>query len=566
MYSNKEQVNILTALLVAYGVKHAVVCPGSRNAPIVHNLNECPDITCYPVTDERSAGFYALGMALCEAEPVAVCVTSGTALLNLAPAVAEAYYQHVPLVVISADRPPQWIDQLDGQTLPQPDALGRFVARSVSLPEVSDLESHWYCNRLICEAMIETKRRCERPVHINVPLSEPLFQFDVEELPDEGTTIRCCGIIDLWDIDHCGLLADFWDAKRPMIVIGQNRETILKDDQIQHLMKHAVVLYEPLGSDLGTTHFDEVLYAMGEDESLLPDFVLYGGQVVSKRLKQFLRKATHADFWEISFDGQFHDTFMRTKGVLESCFSTVLLSLEDSLSDTKTWEDNFDKEFGELPDTSEFVNRWQKELDKVAQVTATTEPPYSQMAAVKLLEQQLDQSGITAIMHYANSTAVRLACIYSTSYVFCNRGVNGIEGSLSTAAGFSCVTECPVFCVIGDLSFLYDQNALWNQNLRGNFRILLLNNGKGGIFNMLKGLEQSPARDRFVAAEHHTTAEGICQQNDVAYLKATNMEEMQQGVDTLLHIESGRPVLLEVLTNAEEDERVFKDYYRSLSI
>ena len=123
------------------------------------------------------------------------------------------------------------------------------------------------------------------------------------------------------------------------------------------------------------------------------------------------------------------------------------------------------------------------------------------------------------------------------------------------------MTEEKVFCVIGDLSFFYDQNALWNQNLRGNFRILLLNNGKGGIFNMLKGLEQSPARDRFVAAQHQTSAEGICQQNNVVYLKATNMEEMQQGIDTLLYIEANRPVLLEVFTDAEEDERAFRAYY-----
>ena len=564
MYSNKENVNILTALLVAHGIRHAVVCPGSRNSPIVHNLNECPDIACYPVTDERSAGFYALGMALCEAEPVAVCVTSGTALLNLAPAVAEAWYQHVPLVVISADRPPQWIDQLDGQTLPQSDALGRFVARSVSIPDVTDVESHWYCNRLINEALLEATGRRELPVHINVPLSEPLFQFDVEELPDEGTTIRRCGIIDLWDIDHCGLLADFWAAKRPMIVIGQNRETILKDDQIQHLMKHAVVLYEPLGSDIGTTHFDEVLYAMGEDESLLPDFVLYGGQVVSKRLKQFLRKATHADFWELSLDGQLHDTFMCTKGVLESGFSNVLMWLEAAVSDTKTWEDNLDKQFGELPDTSEFVNRWQKELSRVSLIAENAHPSYSQMATVKRFEQQLNQSDIPAIIHYANSAAIRLANIYASHYVYCNRGVNGIDGSLSTAAGFSCVTDYRVFCVIGDLSFFYDQNALWNQNLKGNFRILLLNNGKGGIFNMLKGLEQSPARDSFVAASHQTSAEGVCQQNHVVYLRADDMEQMQKGIDSLISLESDRPVLLEVFTDASEDESAYRLYFKQL--
>lgn len=136
MYSDKENVNILTALLVAHGVRHAIVCPGSRNAPIVHNLDACPSIKCYPVTDERSAGFYALGIALETRRPTVVCVTSGTALLNLASAVAEAYYQHVPLVVVSADRPLQWIDQLDGQTLPQGDALGRFVRKAVTLPMI----------------------------------------------------------------------------------------------------------------------------------------------------------------------------------------------------------------------------------------------------------------------------------------------------------------------------------------------------------------------------------------------------------------------------------------------
>ena len=189
------------------------------------------------------------------------------------------------------------------------------------------------------------------------------------------------------------------------------------------------------------------------------------------------------------------------------------------------------------------------------------------MAAVKYFEKRLSNMEEDYFVHYANSSAVRLSNIYAKHYVYCNRGVNGIDGSLSTAAGFSVVSDDDkVFCVIGDLSFFYDQNALWNQNLRGNFRILLMNNGKGGIFNMLKGLEQSPARDKFVAAEHHTSAEGICQQNNVKYLKATNMAEMQQGIDTLLNIESTRPVLLEVFTDASEDERVFRDYYRSVKI
>ena len=191
-----------------------------------------------------------------------------------------------------------------------------------------------------------------------------------------------------------------------------------------------------------------------------------------------------------------------------------------------------------------FVQKWEGLLAQARQQVETCELPYSQAAAVKYFEAR--RGGQT--VHYANSMAIRLANIYAKHPVFCNRGVNGIEGSLSTAAGFSCVTDEKVFCVIGDLSFFYDQNALWNRNLHGNFRILLINNGCGGIFSHLKGLEQSPARDKFVAAEHHATAEGNCQQNQVGYRKATNMEEMQQGIDWLLQTESEHPLLLEVLT------------------
>ena len=543
MYSNKENVNILTALLVAHGVHHAVVCPGSRNAPIVHNLNECPDIQCYPVTDERSAGFYALGMIQALHEPVVVCVTSGTALLNLAPAVAEAYYQHRPLVVISADRPAQWIDQLDGQTLPQPDALGRFVRRAVSLPEVQDEEQHWYCNRLVNEALIVS----DAPVHINVPISEPLFDFSVPTLPQERKIEWTPADISPAALSHVTRM--FFQAKRPMLISGQPMNPLL----------------------------DEAVSLVAGDENYVPDFVLYiGGAIVSKRVKRFLRGA--AQTWTVNRTGEVNDTFMNLTQVIQGDGEAVA----DHIRLMQTLEPH------------PFIQQWDELLQRVRQHADTYVPAYSQMATVKYFEQQLSSFHLppstfhlqpsTFHLHYSNSTAIRLANIYARHEVFCNRGVNGIEGSLSTAAGFSVISHhlppstfhlppstfhlppSLVFCVIGDLSFFYDQNALWNQNLRGNLRILLLNNGRGGIFNMLPGLEQSPARDSLVAASHHTSAEGICQQNDVVYLRAGNMDEMRQGVDTLLYIEADRPVLLEVFTNAEEDERVYRDYYRSLSI
>ena len=219
MYSNKENVNILTALLVEHGVRHAVVCPGSRNSPVVHNFNECPQIRCYPVTDERSAAFYALGMAQALQQPVAICVTSGTALLNLAPAVAEAYYQHVPMIVISADRPPMWIDQQDGQTLPQPDALGRLVKKAVTLPEPNDEAGHWYCNRLVNEAIISCTHQNRGPVHINIPISEPLFEYNVAGLPKERKIEIVPAEVPSQAMSHIGRM--FLLSKKPMLICGQ---------------------------------------------------------------------------------------------------------------------------------------------------------------------------------------------------------------------------------------------------------------------------------------------------------------------------------------------------------
>ena len=545
MFSNKENVNQLTALLVAHGVRHAVVCPGSRNAPIVHNLFACPSIRNFPVTDERSAGFYALGMAQATGQPVVVCVTSGTALLNLAPAVAEAWYQHLPLVVVSADRPEAWIDQLDGQTLPQPGALGRFVRRSVSLPE----GDAWHCNRLVNEALLDATADDPRPVHINVPISEPLFSFTVPSLPAVRRIIRTSPIRD-YDCLHTEFVDGLVAARRPMIVFGQTSPHDFEGIGVDILFSHVIVLHESLSAFPHVSHFDEVLFAenqgTGDGERLLPpDFIIHvGGTVVSKRLRQFLRRATDAQTWRISPSGDVEDTFQNLRGIVVGDAESVLQSLSHKLSHRRL-------------SSADYRRQWLAALLRASRKAADYQPAYSQMAAVKCFEQHFREG----IVHYANSTAVRLANIYAPHHVWCNRGVNGIEGSLSAAAGFSCATDEKVFCVIGDLSFFYDQNALWNQNLRGNLRILLLNNGRGGIFNLLRGLEQSPARDSLVAAAHKTSAEGICRQCDVVYLKAENMEQLQPAIDTLFNIETTRPVLLEVTTDAADDERAFKAYY-----
>ena len=561
MYSNKENVNILTSLLLEYGVSDAVVCPGSRNAPIVHNLSVCEAIRCRPVTDERSAAFYALGLAIATRRPTVVCVTSGSALLNVMPAVAEAAYQHVPLVVISADRPQQWIDQLDGQTIPQSDALGRFVRKAVQLPEPHNDEERWLCRRLVNEAMHLATCRLGAPVHINVPISEPLFEFDTEQLPQlsrfnniKRATIKDASM-DMPDAFH--------DATRPMIVIGQLAHGTVSHETIRSLSEKYVVMSEPLSNpSYMTIHFDEAIRYIVSDNSSInddeddktayyPDYVIYvGDTLVSKPARRFLRNAKAPSCLITPDAADIHDPLMTLTDIVE-CDTDSINALLASLCDA--------------PDTDErcrFHDRWQSFLDAYAAHADAYAPEYSQMATVKYFEEQLADLDIDICVHYANSSAVRLACIYAQHYVWCNRGVNGIEGSLSTAAGFSLATNDMTVCVIGDLSFFYDQNALWNSNLRGNLRVILLNNRGGGIFRQLPGLSDSPAADDLVMASHENTAQGICTQNDIGYMSAKNMDEMQIGVVTLLTRESERPMLLEVFTDSNDDVKALEKYFK----
>ena len=596
MFSNKENLNILTSLLLEYGVSDAVVCPGSRNAPIVHNLSQCQSIRCHPVTDERSAGFYALGIAQATQRPTVVCVTSGTALLNLAPAVAEAYYQHMPLVVVSADRPVQWIDQLDGQTLPQPDALGRFVRKAVSLPEphvasvgsgdgleaagkgaLSDgdkrlEEERWMCRRLVNEALHAATCRQPAPVHINVPITEPLFAFDVAELP-VAKRFRQMEKVSFLNQQR-QLFERFFSADRPMIVIGQMAYGIISPETIRSLSQHYVVMAEPLSNlHHQTIHFDEavrVVESLDRNESLqyVPDYIIYiGDTLVSKPTRRWLRstKATSCVITPDALD--IHDPITTLEDIVECPLEDVDLLLSsfcDIYDNPEDFEDDEDVMAHE-DSRHGFHACWQQLLDRCAERAEAYEPGFSQMATVKYFEEQLADLDTDICVHYANSSAVRLACIYAQHYVWCNRGVNGIEGSLSTAAGFSLATDALTVCVIGDLSFFYDQNALWNSNIGGNLRIVLLNNSGGGIFRQLKGLDKSPVATSFVAAQHETTAQGICTQNDIGYISAKDMGEMQIGIVTLLTRETNRPMLLEVFTDVDEDMKAMADYFALLT-
>lgn len=545
-YSDKENINILCAVMLGHGINRAVVCPGSRNAPIVHNLNECPQVQCYPVTDERSAGFFALGMAEQLQEPVAVVVTSGTALLNLAPAVAEAWHRHISLVVISADRPMAHIGQQMGQTIDQPGALSRFTLKDVNLMEPHDELTRWHCNRLANEAMIAAKQG--GPVHINVPYDEPLFNFTVPSLPVEHIITSMTVPAD--EMALLDVLEPVKTAQKPMLVIGQLDRGMVTHEIMNHLVPHLAVLVESLGSDVGGDAFDELLPLVEQNPDFAPDYVIYmGGTLVSKRIKAYLRRLNDVPMIQIDEHGDIHDTFGNLTQVITCSPQAALHALE--------------KLFG-MAKGDPFARLWNENVDQIAWHFDYLRPDFSQMLAVKLALQSVQEYGEPFVLHFANSQPVRLANLFARQHVRCNRGVNGIEGTISAAAGCAAVTDERVLCVTGDLSFFYDQNALWNNNLRGNLRILLLNNGGGGIFSQLPGLEASPARDTMIAGGHTTHAEGCCAQYHVQYRAAYGSEDLYSGITWLVQDDSDRPRLLEVITEAAHDRQVWQQAIEAL--
>ncbi|MEG2855734.1 2-succinyl-5-enolpyruvyl-6-hydroxy-3-cyclohexene-1-carboxylic-acid synthase [Bacteroides sp.] len=551
-FTDKKNILQLVALLEAHQVTKIVLCPGSRNAPIVHTLATHPSFTCYSVTDERSAGFFAIGLALSGGQPAAVCCTSGTALLNLHPAVAEAFYQNVPLVVISADRPAAWIGQMDGQTVPQPGVFGSLVKKSVNLPEIYTDEDEWYCNRLVNEALLETHHHGKGPVHINIPVSEPLFQFTTDALPQVRVITRYQGL-NVYDRNYDELIERLNGYTKRMIVVGQmNLIYQFEKKYAKMLYKHFVWLTEHLGNQtvpgIAMKNFDAIIYAMNQEqqEKMSPELLItYGGHIVSKRLKKYLRQHPPKEHWHVSPDGEVVDLYGSLTTVIEMDPFEFLEKIAFLLENR----------------TSPYPLLWENTCKPLLPPVL----PFSEMSAIGALIRSLPEQ---SALHLANSSTVRYAQLFTLPIgveVCCNRGTSGIEGSLSTAIGYASASDKLNFIIIGDLSFFYDMNALWNGHVRPNVRILLLNNGGGEIFHTLPGLEMSGTSHKFVTAVHKTSARGWAQERGFDYLQADNEEQLNEAMAQFAQPEStGQPLLLEVFTNKNKDARILKEYYHSL--
>lgn len=522
MFCDTHQVNQLTSLLLAHDFHHVVVCPGSRNATIVHNLNEVShQIKLHPVTDERSAAFVALGMSLALQEPVAVCVTSGSALLNCIPAVAEAYYRHLPVLVISADRPQRMLGQLDGQTLPQVGALQPYCF-TFQIDPVTDEASRRVNNRRINEAIISLKNQGGRPAHLNVSIEEPMFSFTTPILPEERK-------ITLVHPSPCNPLPQdviqlISEARLPVLLIGQYERGDLRKEIDDLAQQHQLLVLPEVISDMeGNFRMNAFDRMVQTDASIVPDVVVQiGGNFVHKAFKSALRQSQDCRVVRITEEDSIADTFGHLHLQIQA-------SLRESLKQLAEVLPHFHR--GVTEAVQKLDNAWTELSEQRPYKTASLTMHFTMHA----LHEALTTCTAPFTLHLANSSAVRVAGEYfegGNCPILCNRGTNGIEGSLSTAVGYAMQMWGLNILIIGDLSFFYDVNALWNTHLPNGLRILLLNNGHGGIFDRLPGLSQSPACTEYVAAgNQHFTAKGIAESFHLGYHQAYSCDELP----TIIH-------------------------------
>lgn len=539
------QVRELAALMQSHGVTRCVLCPGSRNSPIVRTLDVLPSFTCRSVTDERSAGFIALGWAAAAQAPVAVCVTSGSAILNLHPAVAEAYYRHVPLLIISADRPAAWIGQQDGQTLPQPGAFGSLTPCSVQLPEsMHTIDTAWHTNRLINEALLALWQHGGAPAHINIPLSDPLSR----EVPGDLPATRVIRRLDLTDpADASSLAAMIGQSPRKLLLLGQ---LPARPSWVTELAaKGWAIAGEHLSNAQGIVQpSPDLLLGSDPDSSWVPDLLLTcGGCLISKRIKQLLRNTPPCYHLHLSPDGSVTDTFRCLThslcGTPEQLLQTLRIHAESTVP-------------SDIEASRAYADRWMvPDHRRVPGTDAEPKAPWSSIRAIGELMAAL-HPGDT--LHLANSSAVRYAQFFPLTQgvqVECNRGTNGIEGCLSTAVGYALASSERQFLIIGDLAFFYDMNALAQGGIGPNLRILLLNNHTGGIFSTLPGRPCA-----MVAGSSRTTAEGWALACDFTYRAVHSSTDWSEAHAALTARQATAPVLVELFIPADADTAALPFY------
>lgn len=549
-YPQIELAQSIIEICKAKNIQHIIISPGSRNAPLTIGFASDPFFTCYSLADERCAAFFGMGIAQQTAFPIALVCTSGSALLNYYPAVAEAFYSQIPMVIISADRPTSKIDIGDGQTIRQRNVYENHIVYNANLTEEASNENDILINNAINTAIAQ-----KGPVHINAPFEEPLYNT-VEELTVTPTIINLETLpLQFKEFDQ--YIDSYREATKKLILVGVNTPDALSQEIMDWLANDpSVIIMTETTSNLHhphcVEHIDRIITTFSEEDFLAfqPDLLItFGGMVISKRIKVFLRKYKPTQHWHIDTLRHYDTYNALNKAVLdtpENFFQTI-------------------KENVEHYTTSNYYS-WMQSIvtTRLAKHEAYLKTiPFSDLSVFETLFAKLPKG---TQLQISNSSAIRYAQLIkidASNPVYCNRGTSGIDGSTSTAIGAAVATQKPTLLITGDIGFLYDSNGLWNNYIPKDFKILLLNNGGGGIFRILPGHKETPVFNTYFETSHHHTAEHLAKMYNFKYQTATNKEELEQQCQLFFEDNNG-PAILEVFTPTEVNNTVLSNYFRNM--
>ncbi len=533
----------------AKGIQNIVISPGSRNAPLTIGFANNPNFTCYSVADERCAAFFALGIAQQINKPVAVVCTSGSALLNYYPAFSEAFYSEIPLIVVSADRPKSKIDIGDGQTIRQENVFANHSLFNANLDEFPSDENDFLINEAINTAFAK-----KGPVHINAPFEEPLYET-VETLSVEPKIISNA-ILNNEVKDISSFVANWNSAKKKLVLIGGLHPNAVEQKFLDTLANdNSVVIMTEVTSNVHQPNFitniDTIItpFTTQDFTEFQPDILLtFGGMIVSKRIKTFLRKYQPKQHWHVD-QLRAYDTY----GCLTKHFQvTPNTFFENFLSKTIKIESDYQEKALKIRDL-----RYKKHNDYIRQI------PFTDLKAFDTIFAHIPSNTHLQISNSSPIRYAQLIPIDPTIHVFCNRGTSGIDGSTSTAIGAAVANDKPTILLSGDIGFLYDSNALWNNYIPKNFKIILMNNGGGGIFRILPGHEETPVFNTFFETSHCLTAEHLAKMYGLDYLTATNEDELKSSLEKTFN-QNQKPTIIEVVTPTVENDKILLQYFNEL--
>lgn len=562
----------LAELLYQKGITDVLVSPGSRSAPLTLAVARHPRLRVRVMADERAAGFVALGMALQSRNPVAVICTSGSAVYNLAPAVVEAFFQQIPLLILTADRPHEWLHQQDGQTIDQPGIFGTHVKRSYDLPaDYTHPDTRWAIERNLNEAIQLTRLLPAGPVHLNVPVREPFYPT-----PDEVFQAEPVRVIDTLST-HSQLAPDTWHRllnewdqyDRILIAVGQMPYSPMLQTVLSRLSEElgvpvlGEVVSNVSGNDNFITHSDTLLSGLSNTQAraLQPELLItLGNSFLTRSLKTFFRQYPATRHWHLQPSAdRLLDSFQSL---------TTLIPVEPIGFLEKLFADLDYQRFLQGDDDSAghpYLDHWLQAERAATRIVYKTlqapDAPLTDWSAVQLLLENLPDG---SLLHLANSMPVRYANLcglpsHKQIQVSANRGVSGIDGCLSTAVGAALQTDQLVTLLIGDIAFFYDRNALWSAPVPANLRIILLNNDSGHIFRIIDGPGRQPELETYFETPHGYTAQRTAADAQLAYSTCSSLDQLQLYLPHFFQAGT-QAKLLEIKTDKHQNEAQFQVY------